>query len=239
MAANDILITVNDFVNKASVNYQVDKISNDMTISEIIERIKSIKNYSHPSSSLVLYFARVECKHDAKLSFYNKSNRKMIKLELYLANEIRIYVKTLQSCGSGNSRCIPLWAFCCKQTIMITIQDTCEVRTLKQRIYDITDESVSIPVENIVLLYKGAPLNNFLTLKESELVDGCRVDFFVPLCYVHRRKKDDGGESESEDNKNANDDDAEVNNLEKRSSTLKPSSTLKKYDTVRSKKSTS
>lgn len=197
MAQKDIIIGVNDYINKTSTNYQLTDISNDMTIQQILEKIKSMKNYSYPASSMVLYFARVQCMHNEKLSTYNKSNRKMIKLDLYLSHDITINVKTLQSCGSGNTRCIPLWAFCCKQTIQIKIADTCEVRTLKQRIYDMTDEDASIPVENIVLIYKGAPLNNFLTLKESELVDGSCVNYFVPLCYIHRKKKGDENDEET------------------------------------------
>ncbi|SOV22277.1 conserved Plasmodium protein, unknown function [Plasmodium sp. DRC-Itaito] len=194
--ANDILLTINDFVNKETASYQLTDISNNTLISEIIEKIKVLKKYTYSSTDLVLYFARVECKLNEKLSTYNKSNRKTIKLELYLSKLITINVRTLQSCGSGTSRCIPFWSFCFRQNIKIKIIDTCEVRVLKQRIYNLTDESISIPVENIVLLYKGAPLNNFLTLKESELVDNCRIDYFVPLCYIYKEKKEETDEDE-------------------------------------------
>ncbi|GAB65198.1 hypothetical protein PCYB_052160, partial [Plasmodium cynomolgi strain B] len=124
VGANDILLTVNDFVNKETSSYQISDISNEMKISEIINKIKVKKNYTYDNNSLVLYFARVECKLDEKLSTYNKSNRKTVKLELYLANLITINVRTLQSCGSGTSRCIPFWSFCFRQTIKIKIIDT-------------------------------------------------------------------------------------------------------------------
>ncbi|CRG93420.1 conserved Plasmodium protein, unknown function [Plasmodium gallinaceum] len=195
---NDILVSINDFVNKNSTTYQLTDINNEMRISEIINKIKAKKNYTHDASSLVLYFARVECKMNEKLSTYNKSNRKSIKLELYLSSLITINVRTLQSCGSGTSRCIPLWSLCCRQTIKVKILDTCEVRALKQKIYNMTDESSSISVDNIVLLYKGAPLNNFLTLKESELVNNCRVDYFVPLCYIYKENKENKENEENE-----------------------------------------
>ncbi|EUR72973.1 hypothetical protein PFAG_02088 [Plasmodium falciparum Santa Lucia] len=195
---NDILLTINDYVNKETASYQLTDISNNTLISEIIEKIKVLKNYTYSSTDLVLYFARVECKLSEKLSTYNKSNRKTIKLELYLSKLITINVRTLQSCGTGTSRCIPFWSFCFRQNIKIKIIDTCEVRVLKQKIYNLTDESTSIPVENIVLLYKGAPLNNFLTLKESELIDNCRIDYFVPLCYIYKKKKEESDEDEDE-----------------------------------------
>ncbi|KAI4840036.1 ubiquitin-like protein [Plasmodium brasilianum] len=206
VGTNDILITINDFVNKNSSTYQLTDISNSIKINELINKIKLLKNYTYENSSLVLYFARVECKLDEKLSTYNKSNRKTIKLELYLSSLITVNVRTLQSCGSGTSRCIPLWSACFRQTIKIKIVDTSEVRVLKQKIYNLTDESVSIPVENIVLLYKGAPLNNFLTLKESELVDNCRIDYFVPICYIYKEKKenDEDDSDECEENKARN-----------------------------------
>ncbi|SPJ09915.1 conserved Plasmodium protein, unknown function [Plasmodium sp. DRC-Itaito] len=194
--ANDILLTINDYVNKETTSYQLTDINNNTLISEVIEKIKVLKKYSYSSTDLVLYFARVECKLNEKLSTYNKSNRKTIKLELYLSKLITINVRTLQSCGSGTSRCIPFWSFCFRQNIKIKIIDTCEVRVLKQKIYNLTDESISIPVENIVLLYKGAPLNNFLTLKESELIDNCRIDYFVPLCYIYKKKKEESDEDE-------------------------------------------
>ncbi|CDO63964.1 conserved Plasmodium protein, unknown function [Plasmodium reichenowi] len=197
--ANDILLSINDYVNKETASYQLTDISNNTLISEIIEKIKVLKNYTYSSTDLVLYFARVECKLSEKLSTYNKSNRKTIKLELYLSKLITINVRTLQSCGTGTSRCIPFWSFCFRQNIKIKIIDTCEVRVLKQKIYNLTDESTSIPVENIVLLYKGAPLNNFLTLKESELIDNCRIDYFVPLCYIYKKKKEESEEDEDED----------------------------------------
>lgn len=248
--ANDIIITINDYVNKTSTSYQVDGINNDMTIREIIEKIKRMKNYSHPTNNLVVYFARVECLADSKLSTYNKSNRKMIKLELYLSNEITINVNTLNSCGSGNARCIPLWAFCCKQTIKVRISDTCEVRTLKQRIYDMTDESRSIPVENIVLLYKGAPLNNFLTLKESELVDNCKVDYFVPLCYIYKAKdnkkeqvqkaetKKEGEDKKMEPTKSYTGSRKSDQMQEHRGQTFKPESSYKKKSNIQASKTT-
>ncbi|ETW37097.1 hypothetical protein PFTANZ_02210 [Plasmodium falciparum Tanzania (2000708)] len=195
---NDILLTINDYVNKETASYQLTDISNNTLISEIIEKIKVLKNYTYSPTDLVLYFARVECKLSEKLSTYNKSNRKTIKLELYLSKLITINVRTLQSCGTGTSRCIPFWSFCFRQNIKIKIIDTCEVRVLKQKIYNLTDESTSIPVENIVLLYKGAPLNNFLTLKESELIDNCRIDYFVPLCYIYKKKKEESDEDEDE-----------------------------------------
>ncbi|SBS82516.1 conserved Plasmodium protein, unknown function [Plasmodium ovale curtisi] len=199
VGANDILVTINDYVNKNTSSYQLTDINNDMKISELVNKIKVKKNYTYDNSSLVLYFARVECKLNEKLSTYNKSNRKTIKLELYLASLITINVRTLQSCGSGTSRCIPLWSFCFRQTIKIKIIDTCEVRVLKQQIYNLTDEAASIPVDNIVLLYKGAPLNNFLTLKESELVDNCRIDYFVPICYIYKEKKNNEVDDDNED----------------------------------------
>ncbi|SOV75629.1 conserved Plasmodium protein, unknown function [Plasmodium sp. gorilla clade G3] len=200
--ANDILLTINDYVNKETESYQLTDISNHTLISEIIEKIKVLKKYSYTSTDLVLYFARVECKLNEKLSTYNKSNRKTIKLELYLSKLITINVRTLQSCGSGTSRCIPFWSFCFRQNIKVKIIDTCEVRVLKQKIYNLTDESLSIPVESIVLLYKGAPLNNFLTLKESELVDNCRIDYFVPLCYIYKKKNEESDDDEEKLNEN-------------------------------------
>ncbi|CAD2089259.1 conserved Plasmodium protein, unknown function [Plasmodium vinckei lentum] len=198
---NDITVTINDYINKESTSYQIPDINNNIKINELINKIKKLKNYSYDNSSLVLYFAKVECKLDEKLSTYNKSNRRTIKLELYVSSLITINVRTLQSCGSGTSRCIPLWSFCCRQTIKIRIVDTSEVRVLKQRIYSATDDDISIPVDNIVLLYKGAPLNNFLTLKESELVDNCYVDYFVPLCYIYKEKKDQTKEEDNDDEK--------------------------------------
>ncbi|EWC88986.1 hypothetical protein PFNF54_02256 [Plasmodium falciparum NF54] len=140
---NDILLTINDYVNKETASYQLTDISNNTLISEIIEKIKVLKNYTYSSTDLVLYFARVECKLSEKLSTYNKSNRKTIKLELYLSKLITINVRTLQSCGTGTSRCIPFWSFCFRQNIKIKIIDTCEVRVLKQKIYNLTDESTS------------------------------------------------------------------------------------------------
>ncbi|CRG98886.1 conserved Plasmodium protein, unknown function [Plasmodium relictum] len=202
---NDISLTINDYVNKNSSTYQLSDISNETRISEIINKIKAKKNYTHDTSSLVLYFARVECKLNEKLSTYNKSNRKNVKLELYLSSLITINVRTMQSCGSGTSRCVPIWSFCCRQTIKIKILDTCEVRALKQKIYDITDESASISVDNIVLLYKGAPLNNFLTLKESEIVNNCKVDYFVPICYIYKEKEKKNKENEENEKNDEND----------------------------------
>ncbi|KEG00851.1 conserved Plasmodium protein, unknown function [Plasmodium vinckei vinckei] len=196
---NDITVTINDYINKESTSYQLPDINNNIKINEIINKIKKLKNYNYDNSSLVLYFAKVECKPDEKLSTYNKSNRRTIKLELYVSSLITINVRTLQSCGSGTSRCIPLWSFCCRQTIKIRILDTSEVRVLKQRIYSATDEDISIPVDNIVLLYKGAPLNNFLTLKESELVNNCYVDYFVPICYIYKEKKDQAKEDNDDE----------------------------------------
>ncbi|VTZ68073.1 conserved protein, unknown function [Plasmodium chabaudi chabaudi] len=198
---DDITVTINDYINKESTSYQITDINNNIKINELINKIKKLKNYNYDNSSLVLYFAKVECKLNEQLSTYNKSNRKTIKLELYVSSMITINVRTLQSCGSGTSRCIPLWSFCCRQTIKIRIVDTSEVRVLKQRIYSATDDDISIPVDNIVLLYKGAPLNNFLTLKESELVDNCYVDYFVPLCYIYKEKKDQTKEEDNDDEK--------------------------------------
>ncbi|CDU17234.1 conserved protein, unknown function [Plasmodium yoelii] len=196
---NDITVTINDYINKESTSYQITDINNNIKINDIINKIKKLKNYNYSNSSLVLYFAKVECKLDEKLSTYNKSNRKTIKLELYISSLITINVRTLQSCGSGTTRCIPLWSFCCRQSIKIRIVDTSDVRSLKQRIYSATDDDISIPVDNIVLLYKGAPLNNFLTLKESELVDNCSVDYFVPICYIYKEKKKETPEEDNDD----------------------------------------
>ncbi|SCN23938.1 conserved Plasmodium protein, unknown function [Plasmodium berghei] len=196
---NDITVIINDYINKESTSYQITDINNNIKINDLINKIKKLKNYNYNNSSLVLYFAKVECKLDEKLSTYNKSNRKTIKFELYISSLITINVRTLQSCGSGTTRCIPLWSFCCRQNIKIRILDTSDVRLLKQRIYNITDDDISIPVDNIVLLYKGAPLNNFLTLKESELIDNCYVDYFVPLCYIYKEKKKKNKEEDNDD----------------------------------------
>ncbi|VWU53295.1 conserved protein, unknown function [Hepatocystis sp. ex Piliocolobus tephrosceles] len=140
---NDIIVNINDYVNTKSESYHLKDISNDMLISEIITKIKEFKNYTHDSSSLVLYFARIECNPNEKLSTYNKSNRKTIKLEIYLSQLITVNIRPLQSCGTGTTRCLPLWAFCFRQTIKIQIMDTCEVRVLKQKIYDLTDEAIA------------------------------------------------------------------------------------------------
>lgn len=204
MAIKDIILQINDFTNVKTSSYQVSDISNDMRIRDIIDIIKRKRNYTNETESLILYFARVECLHDEKLSTYNKSNRKNIKLELYVSNMITVRVQTLQSCGSGTTRCIPLWALCFSQTIKVKIMDTCEVRALKQKIYDMTEESCQISPEHMVLLYKKAPLNNFLTLKESEIVDGSKLKMFVPLCHIHKDKKEETEPKKSEEDSKDN-----------------------------------
>lgn len=176
---NDILLTINDYVNKETASYQLTDISNNTLISEIIEKIKVLKNYTYSPTDLVLYFARVECKLSEKLSTYNKSNRKTIKLELYLSKLITINVRTLQSCGTGTSRCIPFWSFCFRQNIKIKIIDTCEVRVLKQKIYNLTDESTSyeqnetlqyIYIYILIILYKNIKMFIYNIYKNHKFV---------------------------------------------------------------------
>ncbi|PHJ21884.1 ubiquitin [Cystoisospora suis] len=159
-----------------------------VTISELKQLIGNRRRELKPEK-IILYMGKLLLDDQRKLQSYNKSKRAKLSLEMYDLVEIKVFVKTLQHCGSGGCVMVPMWAICCQQKFVVSIPDHETVGTLRRRTCEEIADPENYPLDKIKLSF-----NRRLLVDDSEEIrslgikEGSTVTLLVRLCYFNKKK---------------------------------------------------
>ncbi|KAL8424594.1 hypothetical protein Efla_003710 [Eimeria flavescens] len=186
MATSEVTLAITDWTaGSDGKKIEISHISMNLSIVEVKKAILQglEKRDVHPDA--ILLFMGSMCLEDEKLlKDYNRSHRSKLSLDVRERSDLNLRIKTLQHGGAGGCACVPLWAYFCRQTILIDIPDHRTVGDLKKRVAEELNDPQRYTADKIKLVFcRDMLFDDSKTLKEIGLQKDSTLTLFVDCCY--------------------------------------------------------